>query len=87
MSVLARNRFLKDSKTDSYKTYEGATNSYNVFNLSAMAKLTSNTTLKIGIENLLNEDYFPARLQWIMIDSYYIKGRGTSFSVAQSVDL
>lgn len=82
-----RNRFEKDVKTGTYKTYEGAVSSYNVVNLSAMAKLSSSTTLKIGIENLFNKDYFPVRSQWIMIDSYYVKGRGTSFTVALNVTL
>jgi iron complex outermembrane recepter protein len=82
-----RKRFEMDEKTGTYKTYEGAVKSYNVVNLSASAKLSSSTTLKLGIENLFNEDYFPVRSQWIMIDSYYIKGRGTSFTAAISFTL
>lgn len=81
-----RSRFPLDEATNTYKTYEGRVNSYQVVNLSASAKLSSQATLKIGIENLFNEDYFPARSQWIMIDSYYVKGRGTSFTAALSFD-
>jgi iron complex outermembrane receptor protein len=82
----SRKRFPLDEATGTYKTYEGAVNPYQVINLSASARLSSQATLKLGIENLLNEDYFPARSQWIMIDSYYVKGRGTSFTAALSFD-
>jgi iron complex outermembrane receptor protein len=55
-------------------------------NLSAQAKLSSQASLKVGVENLFNEDFFPARSQWIMIDSYYVKGRGTNFTAALTFD-
>jgi iron complex outermembrane receptor protein len=81
-----RTRFPLDEATATYKTYEGAVHPYQVVNFSASAKLSDKATLNIGIENLFKEDYFPARSQWIMIDSYYVKGRGTSFTAALTFD-
>lgn len=80
-----RNRF---EKTDGrYKTYEGKVQPYNIFNLSGSFRMSPSTTLKMGIENLFNENYFPTRAQWLMFDQYYTKGRGTNFTLGLMVDL
>ncbi|MGV3504497.1 MAG: TonB-dependent receptor [Adhaeribacter sp.] len=82
----ARNRFEK-AANGLYKTYEGKVSAYNLFNVSASYRMSSSTTLKAGIENLLNADYFPTRAQWLMFDQYYSKGKGTSFTLGLTVDL
>lgn len=64
-----------------YKTYEGKVDAYQIINLSSSYKIRKSTLLKLGIENLLNTDYFPSRSLWPSIDQYYIKGRGMSFSL------
>lgn len=80
-----RNRF---EKTDGrYKTYEGKVQPYNIFNLSGSFRMSPSTTLKAGIENVFNENYFPTRAQWLMFDQYYTKGRGTNFTLGLMVDL
>lgn len=80
-----RNRF---EKTDGrFKTYEGKVQPYNIFNLSGSFRMSPSTTLKAGIENLFNENYFPTRAQWLMFDQYYTKGRGTNFTLGLMVDL
>lgn len=70
-----------------YKTYEGKVRPYNIVNFSSSFRMSPSTTLKLGIENLLNEDYFPTRAQWLMFDQFYTKGRGTNFTLALAVDL
>lgn len=82
----ARDRF-QVGENGLYKTYEGKVTPYNLINLSGSFRMSPSTTLKAGIENLLNADYFPTRAQWLMFDQYYSKGRGTSFSLGLTVDL
>jgi iron complex outermembrane recepter protein len=82
----ARDRFEK-AANGFYKTYEGRVRAYNLFNLSSSYRMSPSTTLKVGIENLLNEDYYPTRAQWLMFDQYYSKGKGASFTLGISVDL
>ena len=80
-----RNKF---EPTDGrYKTYEGKVEPYHIFNLSSSFRMSPSTTLKVGIENVFNADYFPARAQWLMFDQFYTKGRGTNFTLALMVDL
>ncbi len=64
-----------------YKTYEGRVDPYEIINLSSSYKMSGSTILKLGVENLLNADYFPSRSLWPSIDQYYIKGRGLSFTL------
>lgn len=82
----ARNRFEK-AANGLYKTYEGQVTPYNLFNISASYRMSPSTTLKAGVENLFNADYFPTRAQWLMFDQYYSKGKGTSFTLGLTVDL
>jgi iron complex outermembrane recepter protein len=82
----ARDRFQK-GENGLYKTYEGKVDPYSVINLSGSYRMSSSTTLKAGIENLLNADYFPTRAKWVMLPEYYIKGKGTSFTLGLTVDL
>ena len=80
-----RNRF--EPADGRYKTYEGKVQPYNIFNVSGSFRMSPSTTLKAGIENVFNADYFPARAQWLMFDQYYTKGRGTNFTLGLMVDL
>ena len=79
----SRERFMPNA-SGVYKTYEGRVDAYEIINLSSSYKMTRSTVLKLGIENLLNADYFPARSLWPSIDQYYIKGRGLSFTLGLS---
>lgn len=76
----SRERFAPNA-TGVYKTYEGKVDAYEIINLSSSYKTTKSTILKLGIENLLNADYFPSRSLWPSLDQYYIKGRGLSFTL------
>lgn len=82
----ARNRF-SPQPNGIYRTYEGKVDAYQIVNLSSSYQLSGRTQLKLGVENLFNTDYFPARSLWPSINQYYIKGRGTSFSLGLSIDL
>jgi iron complex outermembrane receptor protein len=68
-----------------YNGNEGAVKAYNLFNLNASYKLNPKTMFTLGIENLFNEDYFPARSQWFMQPGFYAKGRGASFNLGIAV--
>ncbi len=72
------------TNTGVYKTYEGKVDPYQVINLSSSYRVKKATYLKLGIENLLNADYYPARSLWPSLDQYYVKGRGMSFTLGLS---
>lgn len=83
--IMKRDRFDKLS-SGLYKGNEGIVKAYNLFNLNAAYRLTPGTRLTLGIENLFNADYFPARSQWFMIPGFYAKGKGAAFNVGISVN-
>lgn len=81
----SRNRFSKNATSGIYNGNEGAVKAYNLFNFTASYKVNRNTRLSLGIENLFNEDYFPARAQWFMQPGFYSKGRGTAVNIGVSI--
>lgn len=83
--IRERDRFEKND-AGLYDVYQGIIQPYQLVNLSASYKMNSNTTFNAGIENLLNEDYFPARGQWFVLPSYYSKGKGRSFNLSMIVE-
>ncbi|MFU2512007.1 TonB-dependent receptor [Pseudoalteromonas sp. ASV78] len=60
---------------------QGPVDSYNIFNLSGQYQFADNWQGFVGIENLFNEDYFPARAQSYTYGGYNIKGLGTTATV------
>ncbi|MCW3464051.1 TonB-dependent receptor [Chitinophaga nivalis] len=82
--VNARNRFARNA-AGTYNGNEGPVKAYNLVNLQASYKASKRTLVTLGIENLFNEDYFPARSQWFMIPGFYSKGRGTAFNIGIAV--
>jgi iron complex outermembrane recepter protein len=86
MGVNGRNRFEKNATTGLYNGNEGRVKPYNLVNFNANYKVTPRTMLTLGIENLFNEDYFPARAQWFMIPNQYAKGRGAAFNIGVVVN-
>ncbi|HEY1164039.1 MAG TPA: TonB-dependent receptor [Chitinophaga sp.] len=82
--IMQRDRFEK-LPSGLYKGNEGIVKAYNLFNLNASYRVTRSTRLTLGIENLFNADYFPARSQWFMIPGFYAKGKGTAFNVGIAV--
>ncbi|NRB24818.1 TonB-dependent receptor [Shewanella sp.] len=59
---------------------QGPVSSYNIVNLSSSYQI-DNWQLSMGIENLLNEDYYSARSQAYTYSGYNIKGLGTTVNL------
>jgi iron complex outermembrane receptor protein len=81
-----RDRFELNEK-GTYNFYQGPVKPYQLVNLSASYKLSESTSFNVGVENLLNEDYFPARAQWFTSPTMYSKGKGAAFNVSMVVEL
>lgn len=81
-----RDRF-EQNEDGTYNVYQGPVKPYQLVNASASYKVNSSTTFNFGVENLLNEDYFPTRGQWFVLPNYYSKGKGASFNVSVVVEL
>ncbi|HEA31342.1 MAG TPA: hypothetical protein ENH91_15340 [Leeuwenhoekiella sp.] len=81
-----RDHFSADEDGD-YLYGQGPVDSFNLVNLTANYKLSPSTTLGLGLENLLNTDYYNLISQWAARDSDYIKANGTRFNVSLAVKL
>jgi iron complex outermembrane receptor protein len=82
--INSRNRFEKNSN-GVYNGNEGAVKAYHLFSFAGIYQLKKNTKLSLGVDNIFNQDYFPARAQWFMQPGFYSKGRGTSVNFGISV--
>lgn len=82
--IASRNRFEKN-KNGVYNGNEGAVKPYNLFSFAGSYSVKKNTRITLGIENLFNEDYFPARAQWFMQPGFYSKGRGRAINIGLTV--
>lgn len=80
----SRNRFEKNSN-GVYNGNEGEVRAYNLFSFAGIYQVKKNTKLSLGVDNIFNQDYFPARAQWFMQPGFYSKGRGTSVNFGISV--
>lgn len=74
INVGSRDRFERDSNGN-YVGAEGAVSGYDLVNLRASYDLDS-INLFVGIENLLNEDYYSATSEAFTYGGYNTKGRG-----------
>jgi len=75
-----RKRF-EPNDNGKYVGDQGPVDNYTVFNLSGQGQFTDSWQGFIGIENLFNQDYFPARAQSYTYGGYNIKGLGTTATV------
>lgn len=74
-----RKKFAKvDGK---YVGDNGPIDSYHVFNLSGNYGFSQDLTAFIGIENLFNQDYYPAKSQAYTYSGYNVKGLGTTVNI------
>ena len=81
-----RERF--DPKADGSYTYgQGPVEDFSLFNFSANYFLTPATRLGLGIENLLNKDYYLPISQWDARADNYIKGNGARLTLSLRVAL
>lgn len=79
-SIGRRDRFEKNGK-GSYDTYKAPVEPYQLVDFSARYKANDKVDVFLAVENLLNEDYFPARSQWFTQPSLYTKGKGAAFNL------
>ena len=84
--ILNRDRFERNS-SGSYDPYKAPVKAYNFFSSSINYNLNETTSLNLGIENMLNEDYFTARSQYGAFNDSYTKGKGASFRFTLQVKL
>ncbi|WP_426327786.1 TonB-dependent receptor [Pedobacter sp. R-06] len=82
--INSRNRFEKNSN-GVYNGNEGAVKAYHLFSFAGIYQVKKNTKLSLGVDNIFNQDYFPARAQWFMQPGFYSKGRGTAVNFGISV--
>lgn len=78
--VGSRKRFEPNADGD-YVGDQGPISSYNLFNLSGRYSFSKNWQAFMGIENLFNNDYYPARAQSYTYGGYNIKGLGTTVTL------
>ncbi len=81
-----RSRFEKN-ESGSYDVYKAPVEAYHLVDLAASFKMNSSVALNLGIENMFNEDYFPARSQWFTRSNLYTKGKGASFNISAVINL
>ena len=72
-----RKRFAPNADGE-YVGDQGPVSSYNIFNVSGKYQFADNWNAFMGIENLFNSDYYPARAQSYTYGGYNIKGLGTT---------
>lgn len=75
-----RKRFNPD-ENGGFGGAEGPVESYQIVNLNGQYQIKQNLSAFIGVENLFNKDYFPAKSQSYRYGGYNIKGLGTTVNV------
>jgi len=60
---------------------QGPIDSYHVVNLSGNYEVDQDWSMFFGIENLLNQDYYPTKSQAYTYSGYNVKGLGTTVNV------
>ena len=76
----SRDRF--DRRTNGlYANSEGPVKSVSIFNLSAGYRINSKWSAGLGVENLLNNSYYPVVSQYRAIDAEYVRGNGATMSL------
>ncbi|OGT70483.1 MAG: ligand-gated channel protein [Gammaproteobacteria bacterium RIFCSPLOWO2_02_FULL_57_10] len=78
LQVMDRDRF--DAVNGRYSGAEGPVESYQILNMSAGWQ-AGNWQASLGVENLLNEDYFPARAQAFTYAGYNTMGLGRTVNL------
>ncbi len=84
--IMKRNRFAKNSN-NSYDYSKGPVKAYNLFSTAINYQFFPSTSLSLGIENLFNEDYYPARSQWTALNDNYIKGSGAAYRLTLHIKM
>jgi iron complex outermembrane receptor protein len=64
-----------------YAGDQGPIDSYHIVNVSGNHKFSQDWSAFIGIENLFNQDYYPAKSQAYTYSGYNVKGLGTTVNI------
>lgn len=75
-----RNRF-EPASNGKYKNSEGPISTVNLLNLSANYAFSSQWSLSLGVENLLNNNYYSTVSQYRALDAEYVLGSGMTTSL------
>ncbi|WP_290790856.1 TonB-dependent receptor [Flavihumibacter sp. UBA7668] len=84
IGVMRRDKF-ELNNTGNYNPYQGPVKPYNIVNLRMNYVLNPSTALVLGIENLLNENYYTARSQYGVFNDSFTKGKGASFRLTLNI--
>jgi len=77
----AGNRQRFDAVNGKYSYGTGPINSFTLFNLFSSYTLDKRSTLQIGIENILNRNYYTIPSQWMSDNLSYVKGTGARLNI------
>ncbi|WP_143307743.1 TonB-dependent receptor [Chitinophaga vietnamensis] len=77
----ARKRFDVNPKTKEYDLGNGPVNSFSLVNFYTAYRFNKSTAIRLGVDNLLNADYYPVMSQARVITDSYIKGSGARFNI------
>ena len=81
-----RDHFESNGSGD-YSYGQGPVNDFGLVNLTTSYQMSPSTKIGVGIENLLNTDYYNLLSQWAARDNDYIKANGTRFNLSLTVKL
>ncbi|OUL62409.1 TonB-dependent receptor domain-containing protein [Flavobacterium sp. AJR] len=74
--------YFKPNAKGAYAIGEGPIHSFNLWNLATAYKVTDQIRVKLGIENLLNTDYYTTTSQFYGTNANYTRGNGSRFNLA-----
>ncbi|MGK9118472.1 TonB-dependent receptor [Olivibacter jilunii] len=75
-----RNRF-EPRSNGLFANSEGPVDAVNLLNLSALYRINNKFSLGMGVENLLNNSYYPVVSQYRAIDAEYVRGNGATLTM------
>ncbi|MAU72788.1 MAG: TonB-dependent receptor [Pseudozobellia sp.] len=70
-----------------YSYGQGPVSAFGLVNLTSSYQISPSTKIGLGIENLLNNDYYNLLSQWAARDNDYIKANGARFNLSMTVQL
>ncbi|WP_082421202.1 TonB-dependent receptor [Flavobacterium aquidurense] len=80
INTTGRNRFEPVNGAYTYGT--GPIKSFTAFNLSSSYTFKEKSTIRLGVENLFNKDYYSVISQWQSNNMNYVKENGTRLTIS-----
>jgi iron complex outermembrane receptor protein len=81
MRIGSRDRF-KTNSSGKYLIGEGPVKAFDLFNLAATYQVSAPLKVNLGIENLLNKNYYPSISQFYGSGVNYVRGNGRRFNLS-----